>query len=115
MANPSKARGTAAETKVVKWLNENGWPLAERRALQGRYDTGDISGIGDVVIEVKDVRTEGTWSAHMTETEVERRNAGATYGVLLKRRVGRPDVGEWYAVMPVKQLFQLLRQVKDVT
>ncbi len=50
----SKQKGTAAETAVVKYLKANGFPKAERRALQGSLDKGDISGIDDVVLEVKD-------------------------------------------------------------
>ncbi len=39
----SKQKGTAAETAVVKYLKANGFPKAERRALQGNLDKGDIS------------------------------------------------------------------------
>lgn len=41
MSNPSKKKGTAAETKVVKYLTAHGL-FAERRALSGSKDNGDI-------------------------------------------------------------------------
>lgn len=41
MANRSKAKGTRAETAVVNYLNEHGIK-AERRALSGSEDKGDI-------------------------------------------------------------------------
>lgn len=41
MANPSKAKGTRAETSVVRFLRERGWE-ARRKALAGSNDVGDI-------------------------------------------------------------------------
>jgi hypothetical protein len=48
----SKQKGTMAETAVVQYLKQF-WPNVERRALQGSKDTGDIAGIPNVVIEIK--------------------------------------------------------------
>lgn len=56
MSNPSKAKGTAAETKVVKYLNTHG-VFAERKALAGEKDKGDLRAVlpdgTEVTIEVK--------------------------------------------------------------
>lgn len=53
MANKSKAKGTAAETRVVKYLANYGIQ-AERRALSGAEDKGDIKLIDeDIILEVK--------------------------------------------------------------
>lgn len=41
MANPNKKKGTAAETRVVRYLAAHGL-FAERRALSGSKDNGDI-------------------------------------------------------------------------
>ena len=41
MGNPSKNKGTRAESAVVKFLNDHGLQ-AERRALSGSEDKGDI-------------------------------------------------------------------------
>lgn len=56
MSNPSKAKGTRAETQVVRFLRERGLP-ASRRPLHGSKDEGDIivhCPFGEpVVLEVK--------------------------------------------------------------
>lgn len=44
MANASKAKGTRAETAVVRYLNDKGIQ-AERRALHGNADQGDVKAI----------------------------------------------------------------------
>lgn len=41
MANPSKEKGTKAETKIVRYLNERDWD-AHRQTLSGNKDQGDI-------------------------------------------------------------------------
>ena len=42
MTNPSKAKGTAWETAYARCLIDLGFPYAERRALAGAFDMGDI-------------------------------------------------------------------------
>lgn len=108
MVNRSKAKGTAAESKLVGWLRE-WWPAAERRALNGNVDRGDVAGIAGVAVEVKDcVKLE--LSAWLKETQVEQANDGADYGVLLVKRRGYGDPGDWYFVMTAAEGFRLLRQ-----
>lgn len=52
MSNPSKKKGTAAETRVVRYLEKHGIP-AKRKALTGSKDEGDIQVDGNVTLEVK--------------------------------------------------------------
>lgn len=53
MANKSKAKGTVAETKVVRFLGEHGIE-AKRKALAGSNDEGDIEIVGyGISLEVK--------------------------------------------------------------
>jgi Holliday junction resolvase len=108
--NKKKAKGTAAETAVVKYLKENGFVNVERRTLQGQYDKGDISGIDGLVIEVKDHKTMtlGQW---VEELKVEIENADAQTGAVIHKRRGKGDVGEWYATMPVWIYLELLREL----
>lgn len=61
------------------------------------------------MIEVKDQKV-AEWAEWLDETEAERRNDGADYGVLVRRRKGKPDPGEWMAVMPLRQMAYLLRE-----
>ena len=44
MVNKPKILGTQWETDVVRYLQAHGAPLAERRALSGPVDKGDIAG-----------------------------------------------------------------------
>jgi hypothetical protein len=45
MGNRAKQKGTAFETLVRQYLNDNGFPEAQRTVLKGGGDTGDINGI----------------------------------------------------------------------
>lgn len=104
----SKAKGTAAETAVVSFLASNGFPYVERRALNGALDLGDITGIPGICIEVKNCK-EYTFAAWMRETETERVNARADYGILVvkPKGVGSTRVDKWWACMYFKP-FNLL-------
>jgi Holliday junction resolvase len=110
MSNPSKQKGTAAETAVVKYLKENGFPKAERRALQGSLDKGDISGIDDVVLEIKDHKKMDL-SKWVKELETEIDNANAFTGVVVHKKRGTLDVGEWYATMPFYMFLDIVREM----
>jgi len=106
----SKQKGTSAETAVVKYLNANGFPTAERRILKGSLDEGDITGIPDLVIEVKNQRVYKIpeW---LRELEEEITNAGATFGFVIAKPngVGMTSVGKWWAIMPLETLVLELR------
>lgn len=100
MMSKSKAKGTAAETAVVNALQRLGWPHAERRALQGAVDKGDIAGMPGVCFEVKDTKT---WqvAGWLQETLDERVNAKAAHGILVIKlpRVGHANAEKWLTVM----------------
>ncbi|MFF4019982.1 hypothetical protein [Streptomyces sp. NPDC001843] len=97
MSSKSKAKGTAAEREVVNYL-KNWWPTAERRALSGNKDKGDVAGIPGVVVEVKAAQRQelAKWQR---ETLTERRNADAAQCVLVVKRAYKP-VKEWDAYLP---------------
>lgn len=105
----AKAKGTAAENAVVEYLRHSHWPNAERRALSGANDKGDVSGTPGVVWEVK----SGSRLAipeWMAETERERNNAKADYGVLVIKPKGLSPRRsyDWWAVMPLWQQVELM-------
>lgn len=99
MANPSKVKGTRAETKVVRYLEEHGF-VARRQALAGSNDPGDIEvyapdSTDKIIIEVKagaqtraPSRTQiKKWCEQAT---VEAENSGSPYsGVLVVVRYQR--------------------------
>lgn len=106
----SKARqkGTSAETAVVNYLKANGFPHAERRALHGVNDKGDITGCGPVVFEVKNHKTLDL-AGWLKELEQEMINASVDTGAVIAKKKGTTDVANWYAVMPVAVLVALLK------
>lgn len=108
----AKQKGTAAETAVVRWLNEHGFPTAERRALTGANDQGDVTGIPGVVIEVKNHKSYKIpeW---LKETLAEKANAKADIGLLIIKPngVGDTRVGEWWAVVTLSEAATMLRAI----
>lgn len=100
MVNKPKQKGTAAESAVVSFLHTVGFPHAERLALQGGKDRGDITGIPGIVIEVKACQ-EYMFSAWLGECQAETENANADFGFVVAkpRMVGTTRTGQWYALM----------------
>jgi len=107
VANPSKVRGTKFESQVVEFLRTHGFPYAERRALGGANDKGDIAGVPGVVLECKSVK-QITLSTFVDELDVEMRNAGVEVGAVVIKRRGTTDVGRAYAVMPMDVFVRLI-------
>ena len=112
-----RAKGTAAETAVLRYVRGEGFPWAERMALTGAADCGDISLLPGrlVVIEVKSHASAATGQpgdAQLTEwmrqTRAERVNAGADYGILVVKRKGTTDPGRWFGFLEPAALFSLL-------
>ena len=117
MSNPSKSKGTLAETALVKYLHALGVDDAKRQPLSGNKDIGDVlSHNGSVVWEVKNYSgpasvgqpSQGQLYKWIEQTEVERDNAGVPMGALVVKRKGTTDVGEWFAYMDHWTLSELL-------
>jgi len=98
MVNPSKRRGTGWESDIVVYLKLHGWRYAERRALNGSQDRGDVAGIPGVVIEAKNVKAI-TLSAFIDEATHEAKNDGAGIGVAWIKRRGKASPADGYIVM----------------
>lgn len=106
----SKQKGTAAETAVVNYLRDHGFPGAERRALAGGADKGDLFTGPGLCWEVK-AHKKYAIPAWLTETGIETINARADYGVLVVKPVGvgTTRTGDWWCVLTLEQLTNLLR------
>src|SRR5690606_32477102 len=104
----SKAKGTAAETAVVRFLQAAGFAQAERRTLNGVQDRGDIAGIPGVVIEVKN-HARDQLPAWVAEAELERDNDRASLGVVWHKRRGKSSPGDWFVTVSGDQFAHLLR------
>lgn len=96
----SKAKGSRFEREVVDYL-KSWYPHAERRALCGTKDKGDIVGVWGWVLELKNTRTIDL-AAAVDEAEIECEHAGEPwFAAVVKRR--RRGVSESYVVMPLSQ------------
>jgi hypothetical protein len=109
MVNRPKNIGTWTETQVVK-VARNYYPKADRAALRGAGDIGDLINTGPLCIEVKGgAAARGAANASssaliekwLLDTERERKAAGARFGVLVLHRggVGGPDARRWWAIV----------------
>jgi len=104
--------GTAAETAVVRYLRDHGFAQAERRALRGQLDAGDITGTPDTW-EIKGGKTaktasDGQVAQWLEDTERERINGRGRYGILVLQRAGYGPLrcGYWWIVVPLGTFFE---------
>jgi hypothetical protein len=90
----SRDRGARAERAVVTWLRNNGFPAARRHHGADGRAPGDIMGVPDVCIEVKDRASSAypTWREQLL-TECP----PGDVPVLVRRVRGVADVGMWDA------------------
>lgn len=115
MANRSKQVGTKAESAVVRAAQTRGFFGAERRALRGRNDVGDVLLCPGVVIEVKGgdmarKASDALVAKWLVETERERVNAGAEHAFLVVQRagVGPRNAHLWHAYWTAGEWARLL-------
>jgi len=113
VSNPSKRKGTAAEVALLTWLRDHGHD-ARRNPPAGTKDVGDITvvksvyvgsvgGSYEVVVEAKNhANLAAAINQGITELDAEMDNAGASHGVLVVKRRGKGDPGEWLAVRKVR-------------
>lgn len=111
MPRRPKDIGTAGESAVAGYLRAAGFPHAERRALRGTLDCGDITGTPGVCWEVKagaQTRPEQAAAVErwLEETETERQNSSSSVGVLVMQRhgFGSTRVSWWWGVLILEQL-----------
>lgn len=107
MANPSKQRGTAAETAVVRAAQTRGFPHSDRLTLSGARDRGDVrftTGLtAGVVAEVKGGNMARTASDALVEkwldeAELAKKHTGAAVSFLVVQRGGHglPNAHRWH-------------------
>lgn len=106
--NRSKDKGTAWESACAAYLRENGVPWAERRALGGALDKGDLAGVPEVAFECKAEQSIDL-PGYLREAEAERANAGARMGVVWIKRRGKTSARDGYVVITPDTLMELLK------
>ena len=104
----SKRKGTSWESAIVDYLRASGVPHAERRALNGAKDRGDIAGLPGVVVEAKSA-AQVQLAGWLEEAKTERDNDGAEVGVVWFKRRGKGSPGDGYVLMDGATLVDLLK------
>ena len=102
--NRSKSIGTYAETAVARAARARGFPEADRYALHGSADIGDVRLCAGVVVEVKGGEAARGCSdldvqRWLDQTARERDNAHAAVGFLVvqRRGVGALNASRWWS------------------
>ncbi len=110
--------GKQTEQMVARYLRSRGLAGVERAVRTGFStgersvaDAGDLTGWPGVCVQVKSLRPANaaerqtrTWLA---ETEQQRAASGASVGLLVVRRWGTTDVGEWWSFLQLRDLLAL--------
>ena len=110
--------GKEQERHIVRHAKANGFPGADRIIRTGagpnysvRPDEGDIWLCPGIIIQSKRLsppnRAERAVAGWLDETRAQCIAAGADYGVLIVRREGTADVGEWWAWLCVADVIRL--------
>jgi len=110
VSNPSKQKGTRFETQGVEYLNSRDVE-AERRALHGNTDMGDIAGVPDWTFEFKNRKTLDVGGA-IDEARVEASNAGTRWYAAIVKRPRKGSAAEAIAAMPFSLLVDLILELR---
>lgn len=117
--NRSKQIGTSAETAVVQYARLNGFGNAERRALHGTMDLGDVLMSPGFIVEVKGGQlAEQLHYVDMVrwveELRTEQENSSTVFGhpvagmlVTKRRGYGANRAGFWWAHFSAAEWFDL--------
>lgn len=115
--NPSKQKGTAFETLIQRYLNEQWDENIERLTLSGSKDRGDIGnfriGSGHLVAWELKNRTQIALPAWIREAQEEAKNYGAVAGVVAFKRKGKAAAPEQFVCMTLEDFLTILRAAES--
>lgn len=99
MGAKSRRKGARAELDVVRYLQAQGLTTADR-VRPGVSTPGDVAGLAHV-LEVKDHQriTLAPWVDQLRDEVAGSLSLG---GVVVVKRRGCTDPGDWYAVQPLE-------------
>ena len=108
MSNPSKRKGDAAELEVQGILRDLlGLPVRRKLGAGRKDDTGDMDGIPDTVVAVRNRKTVTESVRNLPlAAEVQRERAGASFAASFVRLYG----GEWRVVLTPEQWATYVRE-----
>jgi Holliday junction resolvase len=107
MASPEKRKGSLAERLVVEYLRAHGFSQARRTQAGTRGDIGDIDGVPGFAIEVKN-HARLDLAGWVTQMLAEMEEKGVDNGVVIAKKRGTTDPGEWYAITPLRLWAKML-------
>ena len=118
MTNPSKKKGTRAESAVVKFLAERGIE-SHRKALSGSNDCGDIEiprPLGTIILEVKSGKQTSNYNRGQLKDWIYQAGVEAInnadinttgYLVVVKYNKRLQDADVWYQGMMYGEVVRL--------
>ena len=108
MSNANKIKGDAAEREVTRYLQGSGFTAS-------RIPAGSNADIGDVwlppplpAVQVKNV-AKLDLSGWCNQVDEQALNANRECGVVVHKRRGKSDPGDWYVTMTLETLTKLLK------
>lgn len=105
MTNTAKKKGTAWESRLVDFLRPL-HPRAERRAVAGTQDKGDVAGVDGWVISAK-CHAKVTLAEWIDDAERQAKRAGVSrFAVVFPRK--SHATAKAYAVVPLWLLSELM-------
>ncbi len=103
----SRTKGSVAERAVVTWLRDHGFPHCERKGTG--FPGADVAELGPgLELEIKN-HARLDLAAWVDQLTAAMDDTDADMGAVIVKRRGTTDVGQWYGVLPVHLLIDLLR------
>lgn len=101
----AKRIGTYFENQVCEFLVEK-FPSVERRVMGGTNDKGDVAGLKDWVLELKNHK-QIDLAGFCDEAKKESENAGSRFWAVVAKRRNR-NIKDCYVIMPLGQFRDIL-------
>lgn len=98
MTNKPKAKGTAAETAVVRWLHANNFTSARRIVMEGGQTTADVYVSPWLVLQVKayaTVQPDTTIDKWLDQADEQGFHSGQVCRLVVKRP-GKSSPEHWW-------------------
>lgn len=112
MVNPSRKKGTAFETLVVDYFRR--WfPNAIRHPLHGNVDLGDVYGIPGLCVSCKNT-TRPQLSEWIKAVRQQADNAGAIFGVVVHKRVGKGNASEQFVTLTLADFVAMYARLAEL-
>jgi hypothetical protein len=105
----NKAKGRAFERAVADLFQEAGFLWSDRKRQRGVRDQGDVTGIEDWTLELKNEKTINL-AGLVDEATVEAANAGTTWFAGIQKRRGK-HARDAYVVLPLWLFIRLVKHL----